>query len=85
MNKGVLEINLGVLRSLLKLPEGTRLLRVRQSWEQEHAGSFEVLVESPELTETLPGHKYPWIRCMIYTEFCSQDEVTHITKSELSN
>lgn len=81
---GTLEISLSMLRQILKLPEGTEFLKVRQSWEQEQRGVFEVLVDSPKLHETTPGNTFPWINCTIHTEFCKQDEVTHIVRSEIN-
>ena len=85
MNEGILEINFTVLKQILRLPQDAMLLKVRQSWEQEKRGVFEVLVSAPNLQETLPGDALPWVRCRINTEFCKQDEIVHIVGSTIEN
>lgn len=85
MNAGIVQISLGVLKHILKLPEEVKLLKVRQSWEQEREGKFEVLVESPNLLPTLRDNKYPWVTIKLETEFCREDEITHIVRGSVEN
>jgi len=85
MNPGLLKISLDVLRILLKLPPDVKFTKVRQSWEQERTGDFEVLVEAPNLEETLPGNDYPFVRCTLAADFCTVDEVTHIVGGTIEN
>lgn len=85
MNEGILEISLAVLKKILKLPQDATFLKVRQSWEQEKRGVFEVLVSAPNLKKIYPGEALPWVRCSINTEFCKQDEIVHIVGSTIEN
>lgn len=82
---GILELSLHSLVNLLHLPKDVKFFKVRQSWEQEQRGVFEVLVASPILEKTLPGQDYPWVRCTIHNEFCNQDEISHIVRGEIGN
>ena len=70
---------------MIKLPDDVKFLKVRQSWEQERRGTFEILVEAPNLNEVLPGNPYPGLRCTIHNEFCKEHEITHIVRGEICN
>ena len=78
-----IEVNLNLLRIFLKLPEHVKFLAVRQKWEQEKAGKFEILVESPDLKKVPPYDRIPWAQCVLHHEFCREDEITHIDRGEL--
>jgi hypothetical protein len=80
-----LEVSLAAFRLLMKLPDDVKLLKVRQTWEQERAGKFDILVEGPDLQEVSDGEVIPWGKCTMHAEFCKADEVYHIVRSEVEN
>ena len=84
MNRAIIHCSLPLIQKLLKLPEDVKLIRVRQTWEQQETGQFEILVEAPTLPETHPGQVYPWADVIIHTEFCREDEISHIVKGEIT-
>ena len=85
MNAGLLKISLDVLRTTLNLPPDVKFTKVRQSWDQERTGDFEVLVESPNLQETLAGNEYPFVKCTLEAKFCPVDVVMHIIGGKIEN
>ena len=82
---GILQVSFGVLHTFLKFPAEAKMLRVRQSWEQEQRGEFEILVESPALNGVLEGNKIPWIKATLTAEFCTQDEIVHLKDCKIEN
>jgi len=85
MKAGILIISLPLIKHILKLPNDVKFLKVRQNWEQEQRGIFEVLVEAPNLFETLEGDSFPWVKCTIHNDFCREDEISHIIRSEIES
>ena len=75
MKQALVNISLAVLKEILKLPPETRLLRVRQDWEHERQGAFQVLVESPELHEIPEGEVFPETTIEIHSDFCPSHEL----------
>jgi len=59
---GIVQVKLETLRDILKLPKHTKLLRVRQDWEQERRGEFDLLVESKELNKVPEHSPIPWVQ-----------------------
>ena len=55
----LVEISLPVLRDILKLPKDINLLRVRQTWEDEKARIFELLVECDRFQEVPEAQSIP--------------------------
>lgn len=84
-NVGVLQVSFNVLEKFMGCPPDIKFLRVRQSWEQERQGVFEVLVEAPSLQEVPEGNKIPWIRGVLTAQFCTQDEITHLKDFKVEN
>ena len=84
-NIGTLQVSLRFLHTFLKLPAATKLLRVRQTWEQEQEGMFEILVESPALDSVMKGNAIPWVKATLTAEFCTQDEITHLKECKIEN
>jgi len=76
-------INLAYLARLMKLPPHIKLTKVRQDWIMERSGSFEVLVESPELKEVPEYSKIPDAEIWQHYDFCREDEVSHLVKGEV--
>ena len=81
----IIEVSLPMLAQFLRLPSNVNFLKVRQTWEQERAGKFEILVEAPNLQEVHPGNAFPWGKCVMHMEFCKSDEILHIARSEVEN
>ena len=82
---GTLRVSLRFLHTFLKLPAEVKLLRVRQTWEQEQEGVFEILVESPALDGVLEGNQIPWLKATMTAEFCTKDEITHLKDCKIEN
>lgn len=82
---GLLEVNLDFLAQLIRLPDNAKFLKVRQSWEQEQSGRFEILIESPDLKDTHESLPIPWAKVILFNEFCLADEKIHIVRSEVGN
>ena len=82
---GVLEVNFKMLEKFLGFPVTTKMLKVRQSWEQERSGVFEILVEDQKLSSVLEGDAIPWVRGTLTAEFCTQDEITHLKDFKVEN
>lgn len=72
----LVKVYLPSLRDILKLPENVKLLRVRQSWEDERQLRFEILVESPNLPLLAEGAPIPYARILVHTDPCIESEVS---------
>lgn len=83
MGLGIIKVNLEALRRDLKFPDEVKFKAVRQTWEQEEEGTFELLVSAPNISETAPGEVFPWIRAEMKLGFCEVDEITHIKASRI--
>ena len=74
MRQAIVKCSMQFLRDVLKLPPETRILKVRQEWEDEKSGCFKLLVESPELHEVPECDVYPENRIEIHSDFCDSHE-----------
>jgi hypothetical protein len=82
---GILVVSLKILPALLHLPDDVKFIRVRQTGEQEQQGTFEILVEAPNLDIVSESQMLPLIKCTIHKEFCDMEERSHIVSGEVSN
>ena len=74
MRQAIVNISLAAIKEILKLPPETKLLRVRQDWENEKKGMFQVLIESPNLYEIPEGGTFPETTIEIHSDFCTSHE-----------
>jgi hypothetical protein len=78
MKVGIVQVSLSVLHEFLKLPSTTKLLRVRQSWEDEQHNLFELMVEDPALDDVPEYQAIPWVSITINID-------SHIKDSKVEN
>lgn len=81
----IVEVGMQMLARILRLPPDVKFLKVRQTWEQEQNGKFEVLVQAPNLEEVHEGQAFPWGKCVLEMEFCKADEILHLARSHVEN
>lgn len=74
---------LRVLEDLLKLGN-IKITRIRQNWEQEVSGQFEMLLESADFDEVPENSKFPEATIMIHSEYCRHCNNNRVVKSELT-
>ena len=69
----------------LKLPKEIKVIRIRQTWEQELSGGFEVLLEGDPLPEVPEGGAIPEGSIITHSEYCPACEKHHVVRSEIGN
>lgn len=77
------QISLDLLRQWLRLPETVKFTKVSQSYQDLHDGRFSLIVEGEDLPPIREGNSIPWGRVTLYTEWCNNEERTHITRGEI--
>ena len=69
MKAAIVRVNLTALESMLGLSKiGIKISRVRQTWEEEQAGRFEILIEGDNLKEIIEGQPIPEVMLEMTTE-----------------
>ncbi len=77
MKAAIVRVSLTALESTLGLSKiGIKISRVRQTWEEEQAGRFEILIEGDILKEVIEGGEFPEVMLEMTTE-------AHLIKTEI--
>ena len=77
MKAGIVRVSLTALEQTLGLSKiGIKISRVRQTWEEERDGRFEILIEGDSLKEVIEGQPIPEVMLGMTTE-------AHLIKTEI--
>ena len=77
MKAAIVRVSLTVLEQILGLSKiDIKISRVRQTWEEEQAGRFEILIEGDSLKEVIECGEFPEVMLEMTTE-------AHLIKTEV--
>ena len=80
---GVISISFETLRQLLKLPPDVQLVRVLPADNTYEPYNIRLVVTAHDLPLVCAGSVIPDVTVLVHTEFCREDEISHIVKGEL--
>ena len=79
----VIKVTLILLKNIMSLPNDIKITRLRQSWEQERDGVFEMLAEGESLPEVMEGQAIPEARIIVHLNYCDKCNRSVIGSSEV--